>query len=415
VAADPGFFVPASVEEALGALRDEDALAVAGGTSVGLLLGQSLIEPSVLVWLNRIPGLRDIGEDGAGLTVGATVTLRELSRHPVIRSSLPALADAAGMVGNPRVRAVATVGGALAHADPGQDLPPALVALGATVRIAGPEGTRTVPAAELAVGLMETVLDPGELITSVRIPIVPGMRSVYLRFTPGSAADYPTVAAAACASRGPDGILASVTLSLGGVHRTVLPVPEAASLAGQRAPSAASVAAVAEAAARRARPVASRLGSVAYKRAMAAVWAGRALTACLAVNGEPANQKLLRERREQGAAPVPVARLAGMEAVGGELALPRWDEVVGHPRDRQAPGTGRVVQDPVDPRHVRFARTAQEPPHPGRHRQVEQHGAVGHRADQFPHIAEQLARRRVQDVVDTDPAGHQVRLGRQAG
>lgn len=299
MAADPGFFVPASVEEALGALRDEDALALAGGTSVGLLLGQSLIEPSLLVWLNRIPGLRDISHDDAGITLGATVTLRELSRHPVIRSSLPALADAAGLVGNPRVRAVATVGGALAHADPGQDLPPALVALGATVRIAGPEGTRLVPAAGLAVGLMETVLDPGELITSVRIPLVPGMRSVYLRFTPGSAADYPTVAAAASASRETDGTLASVTLALGGVHRTVLSVPEAASLAGQYAPSAASVAAVAEAAARRSRPVASRLGSVAYKQAMAAVWARRALAACLTGDGQPPNENL-RLRRPGG-------------------------------------------------------------------------------------------------------------------
>jgi carbon-monoxide dehydrogenase medium subunit len=282
MAADPGFVVPASLEEALKALRDDDALAVAGGTSVGLLLGQSLIEPGVLVWLNRIPALREISEHDACLDVGATVTLRELSRHPVVRSSLPALADAAGMVGNPRVRAVATVGGALAHADPRQDLPPTLVAFGATVRIVGPEGARTVPAAELAVGLMDTVLHPGELITSVRIPLVPGMRSVYLRYTPGSAADYPTVAAAASASRNPDGTLASVALSLGGVDRTVLTVPEAATLAGQRAPSAASLAAVAEAAARRARPVASRLGSVAYKRAMAAVWARRALTACLA-------------------------------------------------------------------------------------------------------------------------------------
>jgi carbon-monoxide dehydrogenase medium subunit len=300
VAADPEFFVPASVEEALGALRDEDALAVAGGTSVGLLLGQSLIEPSVLVWLNRIPGLRDISQDDACITVGATVTLRELNRHPVIRSSLPALADAAGLVGNPRVRAVATVGGALAHADPSQDLPPALLALGAMVRIAGPKGTRMVPAAELATGLMETVLDPDELITSVRIPLIPGTRSVYLRFTPGSVADYPTVAAAASAARGPDGILASVTLSLGGVHRTVLSVPEAASLVGQLAPSAGSVAAVAEAAARRARPVASRLGSVAYKRAMAAVWARRALAACLMGDGQPANEKGLPHDPESG-------------------------------------------------------------------------------------------------------------------
>ncbi len=279
--ADGKFVAPATVAEALSALRADDALALGGGTSVGLLLGQSLIEPGVLVWLGRIPALRGITLDDANLRVGAAVTLRELSRHPAARSSLTALAEAAGMVGNPRVRAVATVGGALAHADPRQDLPPALVALGAIVEIAGPEGNRTVPAASLAIGMMETVLRPGEMITAVRIPIVPGMRSVYLRFTPGSAADYPTVAAAASASRNPDGTLASVALSLGAVDRTVLAVPEAAALAGQRMPPAESLAAVAEAAARRARPVATRRGSADYVRAMAAVWARRALIACL--------------------------------------------------------------------------------------------------------------------------------------
>lgn len=279
---DAKFVAPATVAEALTALRAEGALAVGGGTSVGLLLGQSLIEPDVLVWLGRIPALREITLDGASLHAGAAITLRELSRHPAVRSSLTALADAAGMVGNPRVRSVATVGGALAHADPRQDLPPALVTLGAMVEIEGPEGSRSVPAAGLATGMMETVLEPGEMITAVRIPLVPATRSVYLRFTPGSAADYPTVAAAASASRNPDGTLVSVALSLGAVDRTVLPVPEAAALAGQRTPSAESLAEVAEAAARRARPAGSRRGSADYVRAMAAVWARRALVACLA-------------------------------------------------------------------------------------------------------------------------------------
>jgi len=279
--ADTTFIAPATVAEALSALRAEDALVLGGGTSVGLLLGQSLIEPGVLVWLGRIPALREITLEGTTLRVGAAVTLRELSRHPTVRSSLTALADAARLVGNPRVRAVATVGGALAHADPRQDLPPALVTLGATAEIDGPEGNRTVPAAQIAVGMMETVLRPGEMITAVRIPIVPGTRSVYLRFTPGSAADYPTVAAAASATRNPDGTLASVALSLGAVDRTVLAVPEAAALAGQRRPTAESLAAVAEDAARRARPVASRRGSAGYVRAMTAVWARRALLACL--------------------------------------------------------------------------------------------------------------------------------------
>lgn len=285
--ADPGFVSPATVPEALRALRTDGAVAVAGGTSIGLLLGQSLIEPSLLVWLGRIPGLHELMPGGESLRVGAAVTLRELSRHPTVRSALPALARAAGTVGNARVRSVATVGGALGHADPRQDLPPALAALGATAEITSLEGVRTVPVAQLATGLMETVVAADELITAVRIPLVPRQRSVYLRFTPGSVADYPTVAAAASASRNPDGTLASVALSLAGVGRTVLMVPEAGTLVGQRTPSADLLGAVADAAAKRAQPVADRLGSAAYKRAMAAVWARRALAACVEGGGEP--------------------------------------------------------------------------------------------------------------------------------
>jgi carbon-monoxide dehydrogenase medium subunit len=279
--ADPRFIAPVTVADAVSALRADDALAVGGGTSIGLLLGQLLIEPAALVWLGRIPELRGIAVADDHVVIGAAVTLRELSRHRVVSSRLTALAQAAAVVGNPRIRAVATVGGAVAHADPRQDVPPALAALGGMVDIAGPEGGRTVPAAGLAIGPMDTVLAPGEVITAVRVPLRSGLRSVYLRFTPGSAADYPSVSAAASASRAPDGTLVSVTLALGSVGPVVLVVPEAAELAGQRVPSAAAIGAVADAAARRAQPTTTRLGSAPYVRAMAAVWARRALISCL--------------------------------------------------------------------------------------------------------------------------------------
>src|SRR5579875_1768831 len=281
-AGDPVFHAPRTLEEAFDALAEDGAVALAGGTSVGLLVGQGLLAPTALVWLGRIPGLGSVGVAEGPLSLGATATLASLASDPRVRTAAPALADAAAAVGNTRVRAVATAGGALAHADPRQDLPPALLALDARVEVAGPRGRRELRIDELVCGFMSTDLAPDELITAVRVPAPPGLRSVYLRFTPGSTADYPTVAAAASARRDARGRLLSVTLSLGAVGPTVLAVPEAAALAGERTPSAASVAAVADAAARRARPVATRLGSAAYVRAMAAVWARRALTACLA-------------------------------------------------------------------------------------------------------------------------------------
>ncbi|MGH9057157.1 MAG: FAD binding domain-containing protein [Acidimicrobiales bacterium] len=277
----PRFAAPGTVDEAVDLLREEGALALSGGTSLALLLGQGLIEPNALVWLGRIPELRRVTDAGDHLRIGATVTLREVARHPAVRSALPALARAAGHVGNPRIRAVATVGGALAHADPRQDLPPALVALDATLVTRGPTGFRTLPIGDLATGWMETALHAGELITEVRVPIVAETRSVYLRYTPGSAADYPTVGAAAAVTRGEDRAVAAARLALAGVGPTVVDVLEAASLAGHGDPPPEAIAAVASAAASRAHPVGDRLGTAGYKRAMAAVWARRALAACL--------------------------------------------------------------------------------------------------------------------------------------
>ncbi|MBO0786749.1 MAG: FAD binding domain-containing protein [Actinobacteria bacterium] len=281
-AADLSFRSPVTLAEALAELAgDEDAMALGGGTSVALLLKHGLIEPRRLVWLGRVRGLGEIqaGPDGS-LAIGATVTLRELAASAAVRRLAPALAAAAGQVGNPRVRAVATVGGALAHADPRQDLPPALLALAATARIAGPAGEREVPLAGFYTGFMETVLAPGELVTQVVVPAGPGRRSVYLRFTPASEGDFPVIGAAAAVARGADGLVTGAALALAGAGPVPLLIPAAGELAG-RVPAAADIEPVAAAAAAAATAVSDQRGSARYKQAMAAEWARRALRACL--------------------------------------------------------------------------------------------------------------------------------------
>lgn len=281
MAADASFVVPTTVEEAVAALGAPDAVAVAGGTSVGLLVGQGLLEPSSLVWLGRIAALRELRSEEDQLVIGAGITLRELAADPVVQVRLPALAAAAGVVGNSRVRAVATVGGALAHADPRQDLPPACLAHHAVVDIVGVSGRRTVRVEELATGFMSTTLREGEVVTAIRVPLDRDLRSVYLRYTPGSSDDYPTVGVAATASVVDDAVVAA-TVAVGGAGPRAYSVPEAEHLIGHPpAARGASAAAVADAAARRAEPIDDRLGSAAYKRAMVAVWVRRALAACL--------------------------------------------------------------------------------------------------------------------------------------
>lgn len=281
-AADPEFSAPVTLEQAVTELAGgEDVIAMGGGTSVGLLLNNDLIRPRKIVWLARIPELRELAAGpGGDLVIGATVTLREIAASGLVRRDYPALAYAAGQVGNPRVRAVATLGGALAHSDARQDVPPVLYALEARVRIAGPSGRSEVPVAGFHTGFMQTVLAAGELVTGVVIPALPGRRAAYARFTPGSSQDYPTVCAAAAVTRDADGRVTRALLALGGAGPTPLLVPGTGGLLGG-APGEPEIAAAARAAGAAADPRDDRRGSARYKKAMAAEWAARVIRACL--------------------------------------------------------------------------------------------------------------------------------------
>lgn len=279
--AEPRFLAPGTLAEALEAHAADDALALAGGTSLSVLLRSRLVEASTLVYLGRIPELARLQRDAGGLRLGAGCTYHQLARSGEVAAAAPELAAIAARIANPRVRSVATVGGALAHGDPRQDLPCALVALGATVRIASPSATRSLPVAELPRGLMDTALSPDELLVEVLVPERPGRRLAYERFTPTSDDDFPTVAAAASVVREGSGAIAHVALAVGASAPTVFTVPAAERLAGDGDPSPEEVAGVAEAAAAASRPVADRQGSVAYKREMVQVHARRALERAL--------------------------------------------------------------------------------------------------------------------------------------
>jgi aerobic carbon-monoxide dehydrogenase medium subunit len=296
-AVDLGFCAPMTLPDALAELAaGDDVIAMGGGTSVGMLLKNDLIAPRKIVWLARIPELRRLdyeptgpestGSAGGELLVGATVTLRELARSEVIRHKFPALAYAASRVGNPRVRAVATVGGALTHSDARQDVPPILYALGARVRIQSLRGSREIPVHDFHTGFMETVLAEDELVTQVVVPAVPGQRAAYGRFTPGSHDDYPTVNAGASVVRDSGGRVTSAVLALGGVGSTPLLVGETARLLGP-APGRAEVESVAAAAEAAASPYDDQRGSAAYKKAMAGEWAARVIRACLDPDATP--------------------------------------------------------------------------------------------------------------------------------
>ena len=161
-----------SAEEAcdLAAEYGEDAKYLAGGHSLLPLMKLRLAVPEVLIDIGRLGELRYVREEDGHIAVGALTSHDELSRSGLLASEVPLLAHAAGQVGDPQVRHRGTIGGSLVHADPAADLPAVILALDATLVTRGPSGGREIPVGDFFESLFETVLEPGELLTEIRIP-----------------------------------------------------------------------------------------------------------------------------------------------------------------------------------------------------------------------------------------------------
>jgi aerobic carbon-monoxide dehydrogenase medium subunit len=185
---------PQSIDEAIALLSDEGARVLSGGTALMLMMKAGVLRPPRLVSLRNL-GLAKIEANGS-LRIGAMTTLRALEKSEVVRKGWPVVARMLRTLSNVRVRNVATVGGALAHADPHMDLPPVLAALGAQVSLEGKGGRRVLPVEELYAGYLETTLRPGELITHVEVPALGKRRAAYLKCTTRSADDWPAVGVA---------------------------------------------------------------------------------------------------------------------------------------------------------------------------------------------------------------------------
>ncbi len=164
-----------TVDEALGWLgEDPDSTKLlAGGHSLLPLMKLRLATPAVLVDVGRIEGLSYVRDAGDHVAVGALTRHRDLEVSDVARSEVPLLAHVAGQVGDPQVRHRGTIGGSLAHGDPASDLPAAVLALGGTLVVRGPSGTREVPADEFFRGFLETAIGPDEMLTEIRVHKAP--------------------------------------------------------------------------------------------------------------------------------------------------------------------------------------------------------------------------------------------------
>lgn len=276
---------PATLREAIGLLDPDDASVrpLGGGTALMLMMKAGVFMPARLVSLRAIePGYSAVAAtEGGGLRIGALATLSSLERSPLVKRAAPVITRTLLTLSNVRVRNVATVGGALAHGDPHMDLPPVMVALGATIRATGPAGSRDIPAEALITGYYETTLARDELISEVVIPAQGARRAAYLKMTTRSADDWPALGVA-------------VVLGMDGdTVREARLVVSAATEVPQRLSGAESVLTGAriddriltragDAAADEAAVVAGVHGSAAYRKALLRVAVGRAVRQALA-------------------------------------------------------------------------------------------------------------------------------------
>ena len=276
--------VPSTLDEALDLLdqHQDDGRPIAGGTALTLLMQQRLVLPDHLVSLGRIPELQRTDVSNGSLRIGAGVTHRALEKNADVRSTWPLLSNTYHRVATVRVRNVATVGGGLAHADPNQDPPAALIALNARVVARTRNGQREIPVDELFTGYYETVLQPGELITELLVPRPQRpLKTAYLKFLPRTADDYPTVGVAAAVDV-VDGRCQDVRIGISAAGPTPIRARPAEDMLRGQALTPELLRAAAAAVPPLTDPVSDHRGSANYKSRMAEVFVRRALEQALA-------------------------------------------------------------------------------------------------------------------------------------
>ncbi len=281
------YVAPSTLEQAVGLLRQygPEARILAGGQSLIPMMRFRLANPKVLVDINRIPGLDFLEEAQGVLRIGALVRHRAMERAPLIQQRYPLLADTARVVADPLVRNRGTLGGAIAHADPAGDWGAALLAAKAEVVITGPKGRRigqrTVPLEAFFTGPFTSVLEPGEVVTEIRVP-APGPREAgaYLKIE-RKVGDFAVVAVGVQIALDGDGVCWKAGIGLCAVGPTSLRAREAEEwLVGRRLDEDV-IARAGELAAAAAQPTSDTRGPAEYKRDMVRVLTIRALRKAL--------------------------------------------------------------------------------------------------------------------------------------
>jgi len=269
---------PTSVKEAVGMLGSlgDDARALAGGHSLIPMIKLRLASPAHLVDLGGVADLKGIREDGGAIVIGATTTQHELIGSDLLTKKIPILRETSLLIADPQVRYLGTIGGNVANGDPGNDLPAVMMCLGAIYHVVGKSGERRIAAREFYQGAYFTALEPGEIVTAIRIPVPAAGHGYAYEKLKRKIGDYATAAAAVVLTMS-GGKVASCSIGLTNVAETPLWAEGAAKILTGSTLDAATVKKAVAAAESITSPASDGRGPAAYRTKMAGVMLARAL------------------------------------------------------------------------------------------------------------------------------------------
>ena len=273
------YHAPKSLPDALALLATlgGDAKVLAGGHSLLPLMKLRFAQPSHLVDLGRIAELKGIGESGAMITIGAMTTENDIIWSKLLQQKCPLLVEGARQISDPQVRYKGTIGGDIAHGDPGNDHPALMLALGASFVLRGPKGERVIASDAFFRGTFDTAIDPGEILTQIRVPVpASGTGYCYAKLK-RKTGDF-AAAAAAVLLHLKNGVIDDVRIALTNAGPTPLKASGAEAYLKGKAPDDAAIAEAARLAMTICAPLADQRGDAEYKTAMAGEMTVRALT-----------------------------------------------------------------------------------------------------------------------------------------
>ena len=281
------YLAPRTLDEALAHLHHhgDQAKILAGGQSLIPMLNFRLAHPGVVVDVNRLTDLAYVRQHDGGVAVGALTRQHAVERSELVRARVPVVAEACRFIGHAPIRHRGTFGGNLAHADPASELPAVMVALEAEMAVASRAGSRAIPAGQFFIGPLTTALQPGEMLTEIRIPAAPPRSGGAFVEMARRAGDFALVGVAALVTLDEAGQCARARIALCGVGPTAVRARAAEDALTGQAPTAAVLDEAADRAAAATSPPSDVHGSAEFRRKLARHFARQALAAAIQRSG----------------------------------------------------------------------------------------------------------------------------------